>query len=371
MISISTKPEDKLSEKVQELVFDKILSRPENLSCADCSAKGPRWVSLDFGVFVCMRCSGAHRALTPVYTKVRSVKLDIWTKDMVEIMDKIGNKLANDYFEYKMIKGYRKPDGSSSQLELERFIHDKYVKRIFSPSNYFDPVMEYLENKKNNFEKKVEKVKDIKEEKQINAKHNNNIPKPPPQKQTELIEFIDEFDDFQGGNMYGDEEFTEYHTPGQKTITLEKDEKILSQNNIMNLYKNVDKPIEPAKKLDQAFSQLNNNNNMFGFPGNNFPMNSHNQNQYNYGFNISALHVSNINAPQQTGNHVAPHHVSINNNGNEKKVKNGGDIMALYNNNNNNKKVDTALNGNEMQMNKNGKQENIMGFYSGNNFNVW
>lgn len=49
---------EKLSEKIQELVFDKILSRQENLSCADCSAKGPRWVSIDFGVFICMKCSG-------------------------------------------------------------------------------------------------------------------------------------------------------------------------------------------------------------------------------------------------------------------------------------------------------------------------
>jgi DNA-directed RNA polymerase subunit RPC12/RpoP len=35
-----------------------ILKRTENLECADCGAKGPRWVSLDFGVFICMNCAG-------------------------------------------------------------------------------------------------------------------------------------------------------------------------------------------------------------------------------------------------------------------------------------------------------------------------
>jgi hypothetical protein len=39
--------------------------------------------SLDFGVFVCMNCSGAHRALGPSITRVKSTKLDTWNKDWV------------------------------------------------------------------------------------------------------------------------------------------------------------------------------------------------------------------------------------------------------------------------------------------------
>lgn len=51
---------EKLSEKLQETLFEKLLSREENATCADCNAKGPRWVSLSFGVFICMRCAGTH-----------------------------------------------------------------------------------------------------------------------------------------------------------------------------------------------------------------------------------------------------------------------------------------------------------------------
>ena len=59
---------------------------------------------------------------------------------------------------------------------------------------------------------------------------------------------------------------------------------------------------------------------------------------------------------------------NLNNNFNEKKAKNSGDIMNLYNN----VKNETALSGNEMQMNKKQMgQDNILGLYSGNNFNVW
>jgi hypothetical protein len=36
--------------------------------------------SIDFGVFVCLNCSGAHRALGPSVTRVRSTQLDSWNK---------------------------------------------------------------------------------------------------------------------------------------------------------------------------------------------------------------------------------------------------------------------------------------------------
>jgi len=40
-------------------LFDSILSScEENGQCADCNAKGPRWASIDFGVFICMNCAG-------------------------------------------------------------------------------------------------------------------------------------------------------------------------------------------------------------------------------------------------------------------------------------------------------------------------
>lgn len=68
---------------------------------------------------------------------------------MAEIMEKIGNKIANEYWEFKMPIGYKKPTVSSSQTELEKFVQDKYVKRLFSPPEFVDPVTEYLDAKKN------------------------------------------------------------------------------------------------------------------------------------------------------------------------------------------------------------------------------
>jgi len=49
---------EKLPDKIIEKNLDRILSKPCNKKCADCFAIGPRWASLGYGVFVCMRCSG-------------------------------------------------------------------------------------------------------------------------------------------------------------------------------------------------------------------------------------------------------------------------------------------------------------------------
>ena len=48
-------------EKVQEAIFNQLLERPENKICADCPNKNPTWASIDFGVFICMRCSGKKK----------------------------------------------------------------------------------------------------------------------------------------------------------------------------------------------------------------------------------------------------------------------------------------------------------------------
>lgn len=54
--------------------------------------------SIDYGVLVCLNCSGAHRALGPSVTRVKSTKLDTWMGGWFEYMT-VGNEACNRFWE--------------------------------------------------------------------------------------------------------------------------------------------------------------------------------------------------------------------------------------------------------------------------------
>lgn len=62
-----------------------LLKEPGNDVCADCKARNPRWASWDQGVFLCVQCASMHRKIGSHVTKVKSVTLDKWTKEQVEV----------------------------------------------------------------------------------------------------------------------------------------------------------------------------------------------------------------------------------------------------------------------------------------------
>lgn len=48
----------------------RLLDLPSNRACADCATGRPAWASLNTGLFLCMRCAGAHRSLGTHVSKV-------------------------------------------------------------------------------------------------------------------------------------------------------------------------------------------------------------------------------------------------------------------------------------------------------------
>lgn len=107
-----------------------LLKEPANKSCADCkTAAHPRWASWNLGCFVCIRCSGIHRSMGTHILRVKSVDLDAWTDEQVELMLKWGNSKCNAFWELKLPEGYV-PDGS----KIENFIRTKYDMRKWAAS---------------------------------------------------------------------------------------------------------------------------------------------------------------------------------------------------------------------------------------------
>ncbi|XP_030957032.1 ADP-ribosylation factor GTPase-activating protein AGD5-like isoform X2 [Quercus lobata] len=64
-------------------ILEGLLKLPENRECADCKAKGPRWASVNLGIFISMQCSGIHRSLGLHISKVQSATLDTWLPEQV------------------------------------------------------------------------------------------------------------------------------------------------------------------------------------------------------------------------------------------------------------------------------------------------
>jgi len=101
-----------------------------NSFCADCEQTNPSWASLNLGALICRDCASLHRNLGTHLSRVRSLELDEWPSDLVQIMHSIGNKQVNAIWEANK-KNRTKPQSNCSSSERERWIREKYEQKLF------------------------------------------------------------------------------------------------------------------------------------------------------------------------------------------------------------------------------------------------
>ncbi|XP_010905130.1 ADP-ribosylation factor GTPase-activating protein AGD5 [Elaeis guineensis] len=109
-------------------ILEGLLKLPENRECADCRAKGPRWASVNLGIFICMQCSGIHRSLGVHISKVRSATLDTWLPEQIAFIQSMGNENSNSYWEAELPPNY-------DRVGIENFIRAKYEDKRWIPRN--------------------------------------------------------------------------------------------------------------------------------------------------------------------------------------------------------------------------------------------
>ncbi|CAK9782819.1 ArfGap-domain-containing protein [Cutaneotrichosporon oleaginosum] len=116
--------QDKATTDRNARILRDLVKQPDNKTCADCRKNDARWASWNLGVFVCIRCSGMHRAMGTHISKVKSIDLDIWTPEQMANIQKWGNKRANAYWERHLKAGHVPPEH-----KIESFIRSKYESR--------------------------------------------------------------------------------------------------------------------------------------------------------------------------------------------------------------------------------------------------
>ena len=99
--------------------LEELYTEESNSSCFDCDSKPAHWASISNGIFLCLDCSGEHRGYGIGVSFIRSVTMDQWTQEQVNIMKAGGNQRLRDF-----LSTYEMPENiDKKQIYCSKLMH--------------------------------------------------------------------------------------------------------------------------------------------------------------------------------------------------------------------------------------------------------
>ena len=136
--------------------FTDLLKEPENQKCFDCGKTPVQWASVNNGIYLCIDCSGNHRGYGVNISFIRSITLDSWNDNQINLMKIGGNKNLREL------------------LEVYNIDKNKIDKNILYNSKIMDFYRKYLKNKANNLPNEEQAPSKEDALKSINVSFKNN-----------------------------------------------------------------------------------------------------------------------------------------------------------------------------------------------------
>lgn len=133
--------------KTEANQVNELLKKEENRFCMDCKKKSVNWISVNLGIFLCIRCAGIHRSLGSHISFVRSLALDNISEKEYQKMKEIGNENAKKIYEANVPSHVFIPNEFSESVKIEKWIKDKYVNHLYK--NTFESINEWSDFTKN------------------------------------------------------------------------------------------------------------------------------------------------------------------------------------------------------------------------------
>ncbi|GLV37592.1 ArfGAP with SH3 domain ankyrin repeat and PH domain [Carabus blaptoides fortunei] len=122
--------------ELQQAIIRYIQRLPGNDHCCDCNSHNDAtWLSTNFGIIVCIECSGIHRDMGVHISRIQSLKLDNVGTSQLLLARYMTNQNFNEIMEANLSFN-NKPTSTSTMEERYEFIRAKYVDKKFVMRTY-------------------------------------------------------------------------------------------------------------------------------------------------------------------------------------------------------------------------------------------